>query len=257
MNRFVSPLQFAPRAQPSRLLLGSNLLRPSLVLGARYVSVTARVTPPKELIGLSSLKDNPGSKSQAKRLGRGPGSGKGKTSGRGHKGQKSRAGNGKPTPGFEGGQTPIMQRFPKRGFTNIHGKDYTEVNLDQLGRWIETGRIDITKKITMRELKVAGLVKGVKDGVKLLGNGSSGFKYKIDIEVSRASEKAMKQIERMGGNITCVYYNSIGLQSILSPSRFFIQPKLALPTKKRDIAWYSDPKHRGFLATEKETNTSA
>ncbi|ORX96219.1 ribosomal protein L15 [Basidiobolus meristosporus CBS 931.73] len=221
------------------------------------MSLTARVTPPKELIGLSSLKDNPGSKSQAKRLGRGPGSGKGKTSGRGHKGQKSRAGNGKPTPGFEGGQTPIMQRFPKRGFTNVHGKDYTEINLDQLGRWIDTGRIDPTQKITMRELKVAGLVKGVKDGVKLLGNGSSGFQHKIEIEVSRASQKAMKQIERKGGKVTCVYYNSVGLQSILSPSRFFIQPKLALPTKKRDIAWYSDPKNRGFLATEQEASSSA
>ncbi|CAO3664474.1 unnamed protein product [Rhizopus stolonifer] len=180
--------------------------------------------------------------------GRGPGYGKGKTAGRGHKGQKARAGNGRPVPWFEGGQTPLVRSLPKRGFNNIHGKEYQEVNLDKLQHWIETGRINPSQPITMKELLDSRCIHKIEDGVKLLSVGAENFNLPIQIEVSRASQKAIEAVEKAGGKIVTRYYNALGLRSLIHPEKFAQLPKLAEPLRKEDIKYYNDPKNRGYLA---------
>jgi large subunit ribosomal protein L15 len=131
---------------------------------------TQRVIAPKVPITLHSIKDNRGSVSTKKRLGRGRGSGLGKTCGRGHKGQKARSGNGKPRLGFEGGQTPLHKLAPKRGFTNVHQYDLKPIRLNRIQHWINMGRLDPTKPITMKELIDSKCIHRMKDGVKLLAD---------------------------------------------------------------------------------------
>ncbi|KAI8057597.1 ribosomal protein L18e/L15P [Syncephalis plumigaleata] len=229
-----------------------------------YFAVTARTMPAQWTAGmrrfyatvgslnkitLNALADNPGAVKRVKRVGRGSSSGKGKTCGRGQKGQKARSGNGKPRLNFEGGQTPISKRFPKRGFTNIHARTYNVVNLDKLQQWIDMGRLDPHKKITMKELNDSGCVNVKGDGVQLLAGGVEQLRTPIDIEVSRASTQAIKAVESIGGRICCVYHNPLGLRALLHPEKFITLPKQAMPTKKRDKEWYSDIKHRGYLAS--------
>ncbi|KAL1921228.1 mitochondrial 54S ribosomal protein uL15m [Calcarisporiella thermophila] len=206
------------------------------------------IQPPKTKISLASLADNPGAVSQRTRVGRGPGSGKGKTAGRGHKGQKARGGSWRPSQGFEGGQTPLTNRFPKRGFYNVNHREYQPVNLDRIQHWIDTGRLDPTKPITMKDLLDNRCVHRVKDGIKLLADGAEHFHTPITIEVSRASQKAIEAVERAGGKITCRYYNALGMRVLLHPEKFVRLPKFANPVRKKDIEWYSDPQHRGYLA---------
>ncbi|KAI9485071.1 ribosomal protein L18e/L15P [Zychaea mexicana] len=191
---------------------------------ARFASArsfsTQAVQPPKQPIHLGSLADNAGAVTQRKRVGRGPGSGLGKTAGRGHKGQKARSGNGKPVPGFEGGQTPLIKRIPKRGFYNIHGKDYHQLNLDRLQHWIQTGRIDASKTITMKELLDSRCIHKIQDGVKLLGVGSESFAHSIQIEVSKASQTAIDAIEKAGGKVTLCDLNKVALRAHVHPEKF-------------------------------------
>ena len=150
-------------------------------------------------MNLNELRDNPGSRLKSKRLGRGIGSGKGKTSGKGVKGQKAR--EGVALNGFEGGQLPIYRRLPKRGFKNIFRKEYAPVNLGALARAIETGRIDGAAPITEEVLANAGLVRGGKVvGVRLLANGEIG--RAVTITVSGASAAAIAAIEAAGGSVT-------------------------------------------------------
>ncbi len=139
---------------------------------------------------LHELKPAPGSTTAPKRLGRGIGSGLGKTSGKGHKGQLARSGGGK-GPGFEGGQMPLYRRLPKYGFTNIFRKEYATVNLSDLDRF-EDGAV-----ITVDSLKEAGLVKQVKAGVKVLGNGE--LTKKVTVQVERYTATAKEKIEALGG----------------------------------------------------------
>ena len=139
---------------------------------------------------LHELKPAPGSTTAAKRLGRGIGSGFGKTSGKGHKGQKARSGGGK-GPGFEGGQMPLYRRLPKYGFTNIFRKEFTTVNLSDLDRF-EAGAM-----VTVDTLKQAGLVKQVKADVKVLGNGE--LTKKLTVQVERFTASAKEKIEALGG----------------------------------------------------------
>lgn len=154
---------------------------------------------------------------QTKRVGRGIGSGKGKTCGRGHKGQKARSG-GKPKIGFEGGQTPLRLRIPKRGFKNPSPRVYQILNLSKLQQWIEEGRIDPTCTITMKTLRDAGCVsKKILDGVKLLAVGSDEFSHNVKLEVSSVSQSAKEAIEKAGGHVTKVYYNKLGLRALLKP----------------------------------------
>ncbi|KAI9257309.1 ribosomal protein L18e/L15P [Phascolomyces articulosus] len=187
---------------------------------ARTFSTQAAIQPPKQPIHLGSLADNAGAVTQRKRVGRGPGSGLGKTAGRGHKGQKARAGNGKPVPGFEGGQTPLIKSIPKRGFYNIHGKEYHQLNLDRLQHWIQTGRIDASKPITMKALLDSRCIHKIQDGVKLLGVGSESFTQPIQIEVSKASQTAIEAIEKAGGKVTLCNLNKLALRAHIHPEKY-------------------------------------
>ena len=149
---------------------------------------------------LNELRDNEGSRHKFKRLGRGIGSGKGKTSGKGVKGQKAR--EGVSLNGFEGGQLPIYRRLPKRGFVNIFRKEYTPVNLDTLQAAIEAGRLDAGAPITEDTLRAAGLVRAASKyaGVRLLGRGE--VSRAMTITVSGASATAVAAVEKAGGSVT-------------------------------------------------------
>ncbi len=146
---------------------------------------------------LNELRDNPGAVKQRKRVGRGIGSGKGKTGGRGVKGQKSRSGVA--IKGFEGGQMPIHRRLPKRGFNNIFAKKYNEINLSNIQEAIDNGRLDNKAPVTVEVLVAAGLVRKKKDGVRLLGNGE--IKAKVAFEIAGASQGAIKAVEAAGGPV--------------------------------------------------------
>ena len=147
---------------------------------------------------LNELRDNPGARLKFKRLGRGIGSGKGKTSGKGVKGQKAR--EGVALNGFEGGQLPIYRRLPKRGFRNLFRKSYAPINLGTLDAAIEAGKIDGSGMITEEMLIKAGLGNDGLDGVRLLGSGE--IKRAINITVSGASASAKAAVEQAGGTVT-------------------------------------------------------
>lgn len=146
---------------------------------------------------LNELKDNPGATKARKRVGRGIGSGLGKTAGRGVKGQKSRSGVA--IKGFEGGQNPIHMRLPKRGFNNPSRLKFAECNLDDLQAAIDTGALDASSKIDAAALVTCGLVRRALDGVRLLGRGE--LKTKVDLELAGASATAVKAVEAVGGTI--------------------------------------------------------
>ena len=148
---------------------------------------------------LNELRDNPGARLKSKRLGRGIGSGKGKTSGKGVKGQKAR--EGVSLNGFEGGQLPIYRRLPKRGFHNLFRKEYAPVNLGAIEKAIASGKLNAGEAITEAALASAGLVRLAKvDGVRLLGMGA--ISQAIRVTVSGASATAKAAIEAAGGTIT-------------------------------------------------------
>ncbi|HTR15685.1 MAG TPA: 50S ribosomal protein L15 [Acetobacteraceae bacterium] len=148
---------------------------------------------------LNELRDNPGARPKSKRLGRGIGSGKGKTSGKGVKGQKAR--EGVSLNGFEGGQLPIYRRLPKRGFTNLFRKEYAPINLGSLNAAIEAGRLDAAQPITEESLRNAGLVRGGKvAGVRLLARGE--ITRPVTITVSGASAAAVAAVQSAGGTVT-------------------------------------------------------
>ena len=147
---------------------------------------------------LNLVKDNPGATKNAKRVGRGIGSGTGKTSGSGHKGQKARSGVS--INGFEGGQMPIHRRLPKRGFTNIFRKDYVEVNLGRLQAAVDAGKLDATKPIDSAALLVAGVISKPRDGVRILAKGTLTAK-KVEIHATGASKAAIAAVEKAGGKI--------------------------------------------------------
>ncbi len=148
---------------------------------------------------LNELREHPGARLKSKRLGRGVGSGKGKTSGKGVKGQKAR--EGVALNGFEGGQLPIYRRLPKRGFRNLFRKAYAPINLDTLDQAIASGRLDGDAPITEESLRDAGLVNTSKvDGVRLLARGE--ITRSIRITVSGASASAMEAVRQTGGEVT-------------------------------------------------------
>lgn len=130
-----------------------------------------------------------------KRIGRGESSGWGKFSGRGSGGQKSRRGTGKPGPGFEGGQTPMYRRMPKRGFVNAFAKNYAEVNLDVLTRFFESGA-----EVNMESLRAVGLARNTTDGIRILGRGE--LEYPLNISATHFTAAAKKKIEAAGGTAT-------------------------------------------------------
>mmetsp|Transcript_19249 Transcript_19249/g.24987 ORF Transcript_19249/g.24987 Transcript_19249/m.24987 type:complete len:289 (-) Transcript_19249:174-1040(-) len=207
-------------------------------------------------IQLNSLKPAWGARRPEKRVGRGPGSGHGKTCGRGHKGTKQRSG-GSVRPGFEGGQTPLTKRLPKFGFTNAKFRiDFDVINVSTIQNFIDMGRLSVPKPdqvgqrvITMRDLIVAGLVRPqVRHGVKLLAK--KGFHTQITtpihIEVSDASPAAIELIEKAGGTVTCAHYTRLALRALLKPQKFInrIYPRRARPPPKL-MARYLDYSRRG------------
>ncbi|KAF3402560.1 50S ribosomal protein L15 [Talaromyces pinophilus] len=235
---------------------------------------------------LSTLSDTPGAYNKRIRRGRGPASGKGKTSGRGHKGQKQ---HGKVPYNFNGGQTPESIVHGERGFTNYWSTDLITVNLDKIQEWIDQGRIDPKYPITVRELFHSNCVHQFRDGIKLLGRGKEdGLKQPIHIVVSRASADAIAAIEAAGGSVTTRFYTNASIKRILmakthpfyslawsekSGSEFLLKAlgatneqeaaelkeskimergnftyRLPDPTHRKDIEYYRDPAHRGYLS---------
>lgn len=146
---------------------------------------------------LNDIRDNPGSSKERMRVGRGIGSGKGKQSGRGGKGQTARS--GVRIKGFEGGQMPLHRRLPKRGFNAPFSTDYNEVNLGRLQQAVEAGKLDASQTVTLEALIAAGVVSKPRDGVKILGNGE--LSAKLNLEVAAASKSAVAAIEKAGGTI--------------------------------------------------------
>jgi large subunit ribosomal protein L15 len=146
---------------------------------------------------LNELADRPGSRKPRQRIGRGIGSGSGKTGGRGGKGQTARS--GVRIKGFEGGQMPLHRRLPKRGFTNIFAKSLNEVNLGRVQTAVDAGRLDPKDVVDAAALVKAGILRRVKDGVRLLGSGE--IKAKLNFEVYGASKSATAAVEKAGGSV--------------------------------------------------------
>ena len=147
---------------------------------------------------LNQLRDNAGATKSRKRIGRGPGSGTGKMGGRGIKGQSSRSGVA--LNGYEGGQMPLYMRLPKRGFNNINAKKHAVVNLGLLQKFIDEKKIDAKKPVTEEVLVASGLVRRVRDGVRVLAKGE--LTAKVDLTVSGASKSAIAAVEKAGGTLT-------------------------------------------------------
>jgi large subunit ribosomal protein L15 len=147
---------------------------------------------------LSELSDRPGARKVRRRIGRGIGSGKGKTGGRGGKGQTARA--GVTIKGFEGGQMPLHRRLPKRGFTNVFRKEYNEVNLGRVQQAIDAGKLDPAAAIDVEALLKAGILRRARAGVRLLGSGE--ITAKIALTVAGASKSAISAVEKAGGSVT-------------------------------------------------------
>ncbi len=146
---------------------------------------------------LNEIKDNEGSTKNRKRLGRGIGSGSGKTGGRGVKGQKARSGVS--INGFEGGQMPIYRRLPKRGFNNIFASDFAEVSLGRIQTAIDAKKLDASATIDAAALKAAGVIRRIKDGVRVLSGGE--LTTKVTLEVAGASKAAVEKVEKAGGSV--------------------------------------------------------
>jgi len=222
-----------------------------------YTQIIARNA--KKNVSLNNLRDLPGAKKQKLRIGRGAGTKVGKTSGRGHLGQKAHGGG--VHPGFEGGQTPAYRRQRKYGFTNARfARRWAIVNLDRLQLWIDTGRIDPTKKITMKELLdtgCAGKLRRKQQGVKLLGVGTEKFSSPVNIEVSQASSSAIQAIEQNGGKVRLVYYDTVGLRSLLRPEKYrkqmpYLKPPRSYKNRKLRRPQEQPDQHPQWIAARNE-----
>jgi large subunit ribosomal protein L15 len=184
---------------------------------------------------------------QVQRVGRGPGNNRGKTSGRGQKGQKARA---KVKHWFEGGQTRITKLFPKVGFKSRR-EELQFVNLNMIQRLIDRGRLDPTKPITMRELYRTRYFGPLSNGVRILGGGASSLKQAIHISTSQATPGAIRRIEELGGTFTAQYYTPFSLKVLTRPEaalrKYGRIPLRARPTKRRHIEYYRSEERRGYL----------
>ncbi|MBA4789430.1 MAG: 50S ribosomal protein L15 [Pseudomonadota bacterium] len=147
---------------------------------------------------LDEIRDNPGARKKRMRVGRGIGSGKGKTAGRGVKGQKARTGVA--IKGFEGGQMPLHRRLPKRGFHNIFRPDYNEVTLGRIEAAIQAGKLDASQPVTEAALISAGVLRRAKEGVRVLGSGE--LTSKVNLDVAYATKSAVAAVEKAGGSVS-------------------------------------------------------
>lgn len=250
----------------NRMLRQLNYLKPqnfrhsplSLFSTAAAATTNNNVTPKKEIVTyltLNNISDNAGAVKVKRRVGRGIGSSKGKTCGKGHKGQRARGGGKGPR--FEGGQTPLHKRIPKRGFTNKQNKqEMLPINVGTLQDYIDMNRLKLPEgendpPLNMKDLVDAGMAKNsrIKHGIKLLSKGAERVTSPIRIEISRASKKAIDAIEGAGGEITTVHYNRLALRALLKPHKFEILPRRALPPPKL-MEYYNDYEKRGYLSPE-------
>ncbi|MEW6256797.1 MAG: 50S ribosomal protein L15 [Pseudomonadota bacterium] len=149
---------------------------------------------------LDEIRDNPGARKKRMRVGRGIGSGKGKTAGRGVKGQKARTGVA--IKGFEGGQMPLHRRLPKRGFHNIFRPDYNEVTLGRIEAAIQAGKLDASQPVTEAALISAGVLRRAKEGVRVLGSGE--LTSRVNLDVAYATKSAVEAVEKAGGSVTMI-----------------------------------------------------
>jgi large subunit ribosomal protein L15 len=198
-----------------------------------------------EDVKLNTLRDVPGARKAKTRLGRGQASGQGTQAGKGHKGHKARGGSKTPTL-FEGGQSHLALRVRKYGFSNSMFKvDYNEVSLDRIQRFVDQGRLDTSGTITMKRLVDSGVVRRIRQGLKLLSNGKETFAAKIDIEVTAASAAAKEAVEKAGGKVTTVYLNRLGMLTHLrkDPSEIAIRFARAPPDMytRFDVPKYPSP----------------
>jgi len=204
-----------------------------------------------QALRLNMLQDNPGAVRKGRRIGRGIGSSKGKTSGRGHKGQKARSGGSIPI-AFEGGQTAFYKLLPKRGFTNkLHAEPMVPINVGTIQQYIDMGRISNTKVLTLKDLVDAGMCKpsAIKFGIKLLAKGE--VTSPIQLHVSRASGAAIQAIEQAGGQVTTVHYNQLALRALLKPHKFPEGlPKQARPPPKLQAYYTNWHDHRGYMSVQ-------
>ncbi|AOW27519.1 ribosomal protein L15 [Candida albicans P57072] len=219
------------------------------------ISKASFLTPIRQLGALGYLKPHEGSTFNYKKLGRGQSSGKGKTAGRGQKGQKARS---KVPWWFEGGQTPYYKRFPITGFRKPYQTVLEEVNLSKIQDFWDNGRIPLQKGETLniKVMKDCGLVTGsLKDGIKILGKGVENYNVPLNIEASRASDIAIQAIEKAGNSFTARYFTRLGLRAHVNPEQFLLKrgyvPLQARPTHKRDIEFYSNPDKRGYLQKDR------
>ena len=225
---------------------------------------------PIRFLTLSNLSDNPGAVSRKRRVGRDIGSSKGKTCGRGHKGQKARSGRGV-HPTFEGGQTRLFKRLPKIGeMKNARFKlDLVPLNVGKIQDYLTMGRLRSSREdgtLTAVDFVNAGMfpASSVKSGIKLLGEGRENVKDKLLIEVSFASASAIEAVERAGGYVTTVHYNKLAIRANLKPGKFHERPesmrdegavdaedRYFLPMRARPppkfMPYYTDYSKRGYL----------
>lgn len=205
---------------------------------------------------LGHLEPNDGAVTQYRRVGRGASSGLGKTSGRGHKGQKAR---GKVPMWFEGGQTPFFKRFPKTGFNRANRRVFHELKLGRIQDFWKNGRLAEYKagdKLTIADMRKTGLITGsIKDGVKILSNGSELYTVPLSIEASKASDASIKKIEELGHTFNAIYHTRLSLRASCAPNHILRKtgylPLPARPTHRRDIGYYSNPDKRGYLLKDR------
>lgn len=191
-------------------------------------------SPHGGFIALNTLSDNPGAVRKGRRLGRGIGSSKGKTAGRGHKGQKARTGR-TPRLGFEGGQTPMRFRVPKKGAYNPFSLHWEQIDLKRVAQWVAEKRLDASGVITMRHLRDSGAVfKRVNksNGVKLMATGGKDLQTAVHLQVSQTTAAARAAVEAAGGSVTTVYYNKLGLKALMDPE-WFVKKGRLLPNPAR------------------------
>jgi len=191
-----SDLMFAPPAHIHHLWLMATESKPRNA-AFDLIRFGGRIRHWRSEMRLNELRDNPGASKPRRRIGRGSGSGKGKTGGRGMKGQKSRSGVA--MKGYEGGQMPLYQRLPKRGFNKPNRKSYAVVNPGLIQKFIDAGKIDAESPITEDVLVSSGLVRRRRDGIRVLAKGD--FSVKADLEVTGASKSAIEVVGKAGGSL--------------------------------------------------------
>ncbi|OBA24341.1 ribosomal protein L15 [Metschnikowia bicuspidata var. bicuspidata NRRL YB-4993] len=220
-----------------------------------FSGITPAVQATRNASYLGNLKPAEGAVKAYTRLGRGPASGKGKTAGRGQKGQKAR---GSVPHWLEGGQTPYYKLFPIVGFKRPHRKIYQEISLHRIQGFWNAGRIPLEAggTLTIRAMRECGLLSGsLKDGVKILGTGDSFYNVPLNVEACQGTTRAIAAVRKTGHEFTSVYFTKLGLLAHVFPERFLLKkgrvPLQARPLHKRDIAYYSDPARGGYLLKDR------